>query len=54
MIPELKKLPPIEGFFVNNSVDFCEKLEHQTIADDKIMVSFDASNRPSNEIHGRL
>jgi hypothetical protein len=40
MIPELKKLPPIEGFFVNNSVGFCEKLEHQTIADDKIMVSF--------------
>jgi Reverse transcriptase (RNA-dependent DNA polymerase) len=41
MIPELKKLPPIEGFYVNNSIDFCEKLEHQTIADDEIMVSFD-------------
>jgi hypothetical protein len=38
LVPEFKKLPPVEGQYVKNSVDFCQK---QTIAEDEIMVSFD-------------
>jgi hypothetical protein len=39
LIPGFKKLPLVEGHFVKNSVDFCQKLGQQTIAADEIMVS---------------
>jgi hypothetical protein len=31
-VPEFKKLPPVEGQYVKNSVDFSQKLGQQTIA----------------------
>jgi hypothetical protein len=38
LVPEFKKLPPEEGHYVKNSVDFCQKLGQQTIAEDEIIV----------------
>jgi hypothetical protein len=41
LVPEFKKLPPVKGQYVKNSVDLYQKLGQQTITEDEILVSFD-------------
>jgi hypothetical protein len=40
MVQQLKQLSPVNGLYVKDSIDFCQKLVTQEIAEDEIMVSF--------------
>lgn len=41
LVQEFKQYPPPEGFCVNNTFDFIERVEKETIQPDEVLISFD-------------
>lgn len=44
LVKELKCLPKLETLSVKNSFDFVNKIKHETVNDNEIMISFDVSS----------